>query len=198
MKQFLSVLLCLLILVPVTTGVFATEPAYITDALSRVDEATLTSLNEDAAKLKKDYGIGVFLAYVAGHADDADVSAIIGEEKDYVLLLLGERGTRILVGGKAEEIFAASEDRDRLGYVHDEQDEWADGIGRYLEVAEEYLEDAKPEEPESVETIGTVTTAPSSEAEPEEKEGFHFGFAAPIIAAVIIGIVGIFVRKKKA
>ncbi len=202
MKQFLSVLLCLLILVPVTTGVFATEPAYITDALSRVDEATLTSLNEDAAKLKKDYGIGVFLAYVAGHADDADISAIIGEEKDYVLLLLGERGTRILVGGKAEEIFAASEDRDRLGYVHDEQDEWADGIGRYLEVAQEYLEDAKPEEPESAETVGALDSDKEEtkidEGGKEDDKGFPTVYLAPIIAAVIIGIVGIFVKKKKA
>ncbi len=130
MKKILSLLLAFLILLPLSTGVFAAEEAYITDALGRVEENTLKQLNEEAAKLKKDYGIGVFLAYVQGHADDADISAIVGEEKDYVLLLLGERGTRILTEGKAKEIFAASEDRDRLGYVHDEQDEWADSISR--------------------------------------------------------------------
>lgn len=203
MKKLLSILLCLLILVPVTTGVFAAETAYITDVLGRVkDENTLKKLNEDAEKLKKDYGIGVFLAYVQGHADDTDIFAIVGEEKDYVLLLLGERGTRILTGGKAEEIFSASEDRDRLGYVHDEQDEWADGIGRYLEVVEEYLEDAKPEEPDSAETVGTLDSDKEEtkidEGGKEDDKGFPAVYLAPIIAAVIIGIIGIFVRKKKA
>lgn len=201
MKKFLSALLALLTVLTLTTGVFAAETAYITDELGRVEADTLKQLNEDAAKLKKEYGIGVFLAYVKGHADDADVSTIVGEEKDYTLLLLGERGTRILTGGKADEIFAESEDRDRLGYVHDEQDEWADGIARYLEVVEEYLKDTKPAEPENTETVGALDT---DEEETQiddggnEKDGFKLGYAIPLIAAVIIGVIGLFLRKKKA
>lgn len=202
MKKLIPLILCILVLVPLSVGVFAAETPYINDQLSRVEEARLKQLNEEAAKLKKDYGIGVYLAYVQGHADDADISAIVGEEKDYVLLLLGERGTRILTEGKAKEIFAASEDRDRLGYVHDEQDEWADGISRYLEVTEEYLEDAKPEEAEPTETVGALDSEKEEteidEGGEEKDKGFSPLYLAPIIAAVIVGIVGIFVKKKKS
>ncbi len=190
MKKLLSILLVILTVFTLATSVFAAETTYITDALGRVEEARLQELEADAKALKTKYGIGVFLAYVKGHADDADVSAIVGDEKDYTLLLLGERGTRILVGGKGAEIFSNADDRDRLGYVHDEQDEWSNGIARYLEVAEEYLKDAAPEET-------TTTTAPVTEAEAVEKEGFKMGYAIPVIAAVIIGIIGIFVRQKK-
>ena len=201
MKKILSLLLVLLTLFSLSTGVFAAEVAYITDALNRVEADTLKQLNEDAANLKKEYGIGVFLAYVQGHADDADLSAIVGEEKDYVLLLLGERGTRILVSGKAEEIFAASEDRDRLGYVHDEQDEWSDGIARYLEVTEEYLEDAKPAEPENTETVGALDPDEEETKIDEggkEKKLSPVVFSAPIIAVIIGGVIGFFVKKKKS
>ena len=204
MKKILSLLLVLLTLFSLSTGVFAAEVAYITDALNRVEADTLKQLNEDAANLKKEYGIGVYLAYVQGHADDADISAIVGEEKDYVLLLLGERGTRILTEGKAKEIFAASEDRDRLGYVHDEQDEWADGISRYLEVTEEYFEDAfaepAPEVSEPAETPEeSAPVESSSEAKEEKTSGsFNFGYLLPIVAAVIVAVLAVvFLRKKK-
>ncbi len=201
MKKILSLLLVLLTIFSLSTGVFAAESAYITDAIGRVEEDTLKQLNEEATKLKKDYGIGVYLAYVQGHADDADISAIVGEEKDYVLLLLGERGTRILAEGKAKEIFAADEDRDRLGYVHDEQDEWADGISRYLEVTKEYLEDAKPKDPDPAETVGALDSEKEEtkidEGGKEDDKGSSPLYLAPIIAVVIVGIIGIFVKKKK-
>ena len=200
MKKIISIVLCLIVLIPLTTGVFASDGAYIIDQLGRVEESTLKQLNEDAAKLKKDYGIGVFLAYVQGHADDADVSAIIGDEADYALLLLGERGTRILVGGKGAEIFSESEDRDRLGYVHDELDEWADGIARYLEVVEEYLEDTKPQETESAETTGALDAeeeeTKTDEGGKEKDESFPSIYLAPILAAVIIGIISVIIRLK--
>lgn len=192
MKKLISLILCILVLIPLSVGVFAAETPYINDQLGRVEEARLKELEEDAKELKTKYGIGIFLAYVKGHADDADVSAIVGDEKDYALLLLGERGTRILVGGKGAEIFSEADDRDRLGYVHDEQDEWDKGIARYLEVAEEYLMDAIPEE------TTTTTTTPVTEAPAVEKKGGWIGFAIPTVAAVIIAAVAIvFVSKKK-
>lgn len=203
MKKLFSLILSLLILLPLTTGVFAAETAYVTDEIGRVESDTLTKLNEDAANLKKEYGIGVFLAYVKGHADDADVSALVGEEKDYVLLLLGERGTRILTGGKADAIFAESEDRDRLGYVHDEQDEWSDGIARYLEVVEEYFEDAFPkEETGSTETVGAADPEEEIKIDEggKESKGFSPAYLIPILAAVIAAGLAVIVvlRKKKA
>lgn len=204
MKKIISIVLCLIVLIPLTTGVFAADGAYIIDQLGRVEESTLKQLNETAAKLKKEYGIGVFLAYVKGHSDDVAPESITGEEKDYVFLLMGERGTRIYTGGAADEIFSEEEDRNRLGYVHDELDEWADGIARYLEVVEEYLEDAKPQETQSAETTGALDTEEEEtkidDGGKEKDESFPSIYLAPIIAAVIIGIIGVIVKltKKKA
>ena len=205
MKKILSFLLVLVTVFTLATGVYAVETVYITDALERVEEGRLTELETTAKNLKEKYGIGVFLAYVKGHADDVKPEAIVGEEADYVLLMLGERGTRIYVGGKGAEIFTEPEDRDRLGYVHDEQDEWADGISRYLEVTEEYFEDAfaepAPEVSEPAETPEeSAPVESSSEAKEEKTSGsFNFGYLLPIVAAVIVAVLAIvFLRKKKA
>lgn len=201
MKKLLSILLTLLIVFPLAIGVFAAESAYITDALERVEESELQKLNETAERLKKEYGIGVFLAYVKGHADDVKPEEIVGDEKDYTLLLLGEKGTRIYTGGKADEIFTEQEDRDRLGYVHDEQDEWHMGISRYLEVVEEYLEEAFSEESEPVETIGALDSrqeeAKIDEGGKEPVKGFSPLYLVPIIAAVVIAALAVVLLLKK-
>lgn len=203
MKKIISLLLALITVFCLGTAVFATETVYITDQLDRVEDSLQAELNEDAVKLKETYGIGVFMAYVKGHSDDFDYESLLGEEKDYVLLLLGERGTRIYVGGKGAEIFSEAEDRDRLGYVHDEQDEWSDGIARYLEVAEEYLLDAQPkEEPEPEKD--EKEPAPSEDKEEKkssDEEGSSMSILIPVVAAVIAVAVIAFVvilRKKKA
>lgn len=206
MKRILSCLVAMIAVFALAIGAFAVETTYITDALQRVEESRLTELEETAKGLKTKYGIGVFLAYVKGHADNVKPEEIVGEEADYVLLMLGEQGTRIYTGGKGSEIFTESEDRDRLGYVHDEQDEWADGISRYLEVTEEYFEDAfaesAPDVSEPAETpVESVPEESSAAKEEEGKSGsFNLGYLLPIFAAVICAALAVFVilRKKKA
>ena len=209
MKKILFFLVAMIAVFTLAIGVFAVETAYIKDALQRVEESRLTELEETAKGLKTKYGIGVFLAYVKGHADDVKPEEIVGEEADYVLLMLGEQGTRIYTGGKGDEIFTEAEDRDRLGYVHDEQDEWADGIARYLEVTEEYFEDAFAESDpaDPAETVPAETaeeSVPEESSDTKEEEGksgsFNFGYLIPILAAVIAAVVAVFVilRKKKA
>ncbi len=211
MKKLLSLILCFLILVPLATTAFAVETVYIKDELERIEETREKELNQTATDLKTKYGIGVFLAYVKGHADDTTPETVVGEEKDYVLLLLGERGMRIYVGGTAEKVFEASEDRDRLGYVHDEQDEWDAGVARYLEVAEEYFEDAFAESDpaDPVETIGAaetpdaVKTSEDSQEDKPEKEPAGSGISPAVLILVISAVIGIcalfiITKKKKA
>lgn len=200
MKKILSFLLAMIAVFALAIGVFAAETVYITDALERVEESRLAELDTTAKNLKEKYGIGVFLAYVKGHADDVKPEEIVGEETDYVLLMLGERGTRIYVAGKGAEIFTEPEDRDRLGYVHDEQDEWHDGISRYLEVTEEYFEDAFTEPVPEASEPEEVPVESSSEPKEEKKPGsINFAHLIPILAAVLIAVLAIVViRKKKA
>ena len=100
MKKLFSVLLSLLAVLALTTGAFAEENPFIVDELDRLEDGVQAELNDRAKGLKETYGLDVYLAYVKGHADDAAPETIVGESTDYVLLLMGERGTRIYSGGK--------------------------------------------------------------------------------------------------
>ena len=202
MKKIFSLFLALLTVLCLTTAVFATETVYVTDQLGRLEESQRTELEETAKGLKDTYGIGVFMAYVTGHADDFAYETILGGETDYVLLLLGERGTRIYVGGKGAEIFSEAEDRDRLGYVHDEQDEWNEGVSRYLEVAEEYLKDDDAESepaPEISEVPEKSLPEESSTQTPVQEKPFPYLYLGISVAALVVAVLLlIFARKKKA
>ena len=201
MKKIISLVLCLVMLSLLSIGVFAAENTYIVDELDRLEEDQLTKLNEEAKALDEKYGVAFFLAYVEGHADDIEPEKIVGEETDYALVLMGEKGTRTYFAGKGEEIFSDDDDRNRLCYVHDEMDEWNDGVARYLEVAEEYMVKASPkEEPEATpaETEPATTTAPATTEEVKD-DSFPFVYLIPVAAAVVIAAGAIVIaRKKKA
>ncbi|MBE6713272.1 MAG: hypothetical protein E7580_07110 [Ruminococcaceae bacterium] len=202
MKKLFSVLLSLLAVLALTTGAFAEENPFIVDELDRLEDGVQAELNDRAKGLKETYGLDVYLAYVKGHADDAAPETIVGESTDYVLLLMGERGTRIYSGGKGDEIFSLPEDRDRLGYVHDEQDEWSDGVSRYLEVAEEYLKDAMPKEepkPEAdLKSEAEQNPAETKATVPEEEKSRLPMILIVGAGVVLVGIALFFIGKKRA
>ena len=200
MKKIVSFILCLTLLTTLSVSVFAAENVYIVDELGRLEADQLTALNEEAKALDEKYGVAFFLAYVQGHADDTKPEEIVGDETDYALVLMGEKGTRTHFAGKGAEVFSEEDDRNRLCYVHDEMEEWNDGIARYLEVAGEYMVKAQPkEEPETVtdakpaeleKPVVTTTEAP-------EEDSFPLVYLIPVAAAVLIAVGGIVIASKK-
>ena len=204
MKRIVTALLALTLLFALALPVFATsERALVWDETGKKnaqDSAAVQSLNETAKKLKDRYDIVFSMVYVDGNAADYKPEEIMGDEKDYVLFIVGDTNNRFYTKGVADEVFADPDDRDRMGYVYDEMDHWQEAGARYFEILEEYLSKffktkGEEENPPVSSTAAPLTT---TEEAPEEKS-FSPLYLLPVLAAVIIAASAIlFIRKKKA
>ena len=146
-RKIISALLALILCFSLVISVSAADTEFIINELGYLAEGEVSSLNERASALYDETGVGIFYAYV--HADSAeayDVSTIVGNITDYVVMVETEKLWFMHKAGRGEEI--TFDDEDAIRAIYDETATYVEGVTAYLEAAAEYF----PEAPATAET----------------------------------------------
>lgn len=139
-RKMISALLALILCfsLAVTVSAEAKTIDYVIDELGYLTDGELGSLNELAASIYEETGVGIFFVYAQTESvEDYDVTAITGMITDYVIMLENETHWYMHLGGRGEIIDAAAEDM--LRAVYDETATYVEGVMSFLEAAAEYF-----------------------------------------------------------
>ena len=147
-RRILSVFLALILSFSLALSVSAADTGFIVNELGYLTEEELAALNEQAAAICEETGVGIFYAYVrADSAEDYDISTLVAGLTDYVVMVETEQLWFMHKGGRGEVI--TYDDEDAIRAVYDETATYAEGITAYLEAAAAYI----PEAPAATEAI---------------------------------------------
>ncbi len=137
-RKIISLLLALILCASLVISVSAAGPAFIINELGYLEENEVSDLNALASGIYDKTGVGIFYAYV--HADSAenyDVSAIVGNIADYVVMVETEKFWFMHKAGRGEEI--TFDDEDAIRAIYDETATYVEGVTAYLEATAEYF-----------------------------------------------------------
>ena len=135
-SALLALILCFSLVVTVSAEAKAID--FVIDELGYLTDGELGSLNELAASIYEETGVGIFFVYAqTDSVEDYDVTAITGGITDYVIMLENETHWYMHLGGRGEIIDEAAEDA--LRAVYDETPTYAEGVMAFLEAAAEYF-----------------------------------------------------------
>lgn len=156
-KRLFSLLLCLLLLLSLSTSVLAAGETFVFDDAGLLDKAVAASLSQQAAIVSEQYGVGVYVVTVEDYQDfgvsvesaaeviyDAYVLGL-GAESDGILLLLSmaERDYDLCAYGTQAHIAFTDYGKDQLANVfldNFRNDDWYGGFVDYIATCGEYLQ----------------------------------------------------------
>ena len=139
-RKIISALLALMLCfsLAITASAEAESIDFVIDELGYLAEEEVSSLNELAAAIYEETGVGIFFTYLQTESVlDYDVSTITGGMADYVIMLENETHWCLYVGGRGEIIDLAAEDA--LRAIYDETPTYVEGVRAFLEAAAEYF-----------------------------------------------------------
>lgn len=137
-RKIISLFLALILCSGFVLSVHAAGTDFVVDELGYLTEEERSSLNEQAAAVCEQTGVGIFYAYVyAESAEDYDVSPIVGGMTDYVVMVETEEFWFMQKSGRGEEI--SFDEEDVIRAVYDETPTYAEGVAAYLEATAEYF-----------------------------------------------------------
>jgi uncharacterized membrane protein YgcG len=140
-RKIISALLALILCFSLVISVSAADTEFIINELGYLAEDEVSSLNERASALYDETGVGIFYAYVhADSAEDYDVSTIVGNITDYVVMVETEKLWFMHKAGRGEEL--TFDDEDAIRAIYDETATYAEGVGAYLEATAAYFPEA--------------------------------------------------------
>lgn len=142
MKNKLFTLLAIFALFMSTIGMIHAAPTtYIIDEFNVLSDDEINRMNDQAEKIEKESGIGVYFAYLENsEISDLDVTSIVGDKKDYFLMAENEEIWIIRAGGIMEEK-VTDVDGDAFRKAYDREDTYIGGVKAYLENVEQFIED---------------------------------------------------------
>ena len=147
-RKIISALLALILCFSLAISVSAADTGFIVDEFGYLTDEEVSSLNMQASAIYDQTGVGIF--FVFSQTDDVetfDVSAIVGEIPDYVVMLENETHWYMHLGGRGEII--TLEDEDVLRAIYDEAETYIEGIMDFLEATAAYF----PEIPTATEPV---------------------------------------------
>lgn len=152
-RKIISALLALILCFSFAISVSAAEGGFIINELGYLEETEVSTLNELAASLYEDTGVGIFYAYVhADSAEEYDISPIVGSITDYVVMVETESLWFIHKAGRGEVL--TYDDEDAIRAVYDATPTYLEGVTAYLEATAAYFP-----------AVPAATEAPSWEEE---------------------------------
>ncbi len=147
-RKIISALLALILCFSLVISVSAADSGFVVNELGYLSDEEVSSLNLLASAIYDQTGVGIF--FVFSQTDDVetfDVSTIVGEIPDYVVMLENETHWYMHLGGRGEII--TLEDEDVLRAIYDEAETYIEGIMDFLEATAAYF----PEIPTATEPV---------------------------------------------
>ena len=138
MRKIISALLALLLCCSVALSVSAADTEFVIDEFCYLVQEEVDSLNALANAIYEETGVGIFYAYVSSDsAEHYDVSPIVGDVTDYVVMVETKDYWFVHKGGRGEII--TYDDEDTLRAIYDETATYPEGVMAFLEAAAEYF-----------------------------------------------------------
>ena len=126
-RTIISLLLVVMLCMSLAIGARAAYVDFIIDSQDVLTDDERTSLNDMAAEIFEDTGVGVYYVYVYGSASvtDYNVHGLVREVTDdyYVMVENDDSwyyfagGTGVTVGGKSSTLFVAGQDHPQSGVL---------------------------------------------------------------------------------
>lgn len=138
MRKIISALLALLLCCSFAVSVSAADTEFVIDEFGYLVQEEVDSLNALATAIYEETGVGIFYAYVSSDsAEHYDVSPIVGDATDYVVMVETKDYWFVHKGGRGEII--TYDDEDTLRAIYDETATYPEGVMAFLEAAAEYF-----------------------------------------------------------
>ena len=138
MRKIISALLALLLCCSFAVSVSAADTEFVIDEFGYLVQEEVDSLNALATAIYEETGVGIFYAYVSSDsAEHYDVSPIVGDIADYVVMVETEDYWFVHKSGRGEII--TYDDEDTLRAVYNETATYPEGVMAFLEAATEYF-----------------------------------------------------------
>ena len=135
-SALLALILCLSL--AVTASAEAESVDFVIDEFGYLTDDELRSLNELAASIYEETGVGIFFAYLQTDSVEAyDISTIVNGITDYVIMMENETHWYMHLGGRGEIIDLDAEDT--LRAIYDETETYVEGVMAFMEAAAEYF-----------------------------------------------------------
>ena len=133
---FLALLLCMSL--AVSAGAETGTVDFVIDEFDYLAAGEVEELNELAAGLYRDTGVGIFYVFTQAESlSDYDIGSLTGEMEDYFVMMENDTSWYTFKSGLGEEIDTAAEEE--LRAVYDATDTYVAGVRDYLVAAAEYF-----------------------------------------------------------
>lgn len=129
-RTIISLLLVVMLCMSLAISASAAYVDFIIDSQDVLTDDERTSLNDMAAEIFEDTGVGVYYVYVYGSASvtDYNVHGLVREvTDDYYVMVENDDSWYYFAGGKGEQL-----DTDALREAYDNTETYADGVEAYL------------------------------------------------------------------
>ncbi len=140
MKKILTLMLAALFCMTCAVGVFAAaDVTYVVDEIGYLESDEIELLNGEAAKVYDARGVGVFFVYTyTEDIVDMDISQIVGNLDDYVIMVENEELWYLHLGGIAVEVIDV-EAEEALRASYDDEMTYRAGVSAFIAEAERLL-----------------------------------------------------------
>ena len=129
-RTIISLLLVVMLCMSLAIGASAAYVDFIIDSQDVLTDDERTSLNDMAAEIFEDTGVGVYYVYVYGSASvtDYNVHGLVREvTDDYYVMVENDDSWYYFAGGTGEQL-----DTDALREAYDNTETYAEGVEAYL------------------------------------------------------------------
>ena len=129
-RTIISLLLVVMLCMSLAISASAAYVDFIIDSQDVLTDEERTSLNDMAAEIFEDTGVGVYYVYVYGSASvtDYNVHGLVREvTDDYYVMVENDDSWYYFAGGKGEQL-----DTDALREAYDNTETYAEGVEAYL------------------------------------------------------------------
>lgn len=129
-RTIISLLLVVMLCMSLAISASAAYVDFIIDSQDVLTDDERTSLNDMAAEIFEDTGVGVYYVYVYGSASvtDYNVHGLVREvTDDYYVMVENDDSWYYFAGGKGEQL-----DTDALREAYDNTETYAEGVEAYL------------------------------------------------------------------
>ena len=128
-SAFLALMLCFSLVLTISAE--ATAIDFVVDEYGYLADDEITELNEYAAYLYDDCGVGIFFVFTTAESlQDYDIAGLTGGMEDYFIMIENDTNWFVFKGGLGEEVDTVTEDE--LRAVYDAADTYVDGVKAFL------------------------------------------------------------------
>lgn len=147
-RKLVSYILVLVLCLTLAIPAFAAETQFIVDGFDVLSAGELEKLNEQAAEIYEQRGVGIFFVYTMEESlSDFDYASLVGDMDDYFIMIENEEKWKAVKAGLGTTIDSDTEDQ--LRDVYNAEDTYVGGIEKFLAAAAKLfpLQQTEPRQP---------------------------------------------------